>query len=337
MPVPEAERLSPAVSVFVPSYNHERFVEACLRSIFAQTYQPNLLLVIDDGSSDDSVHIIDRVLEDCPCPTEFIVRANRGLGATLNEALSRSSGPLITYLASDDTWEPDRLKESVRVLSANLRAAATFGECFLIDEQASILNSASFASLEGRRRLPGFRPPRPPVVDLDGLFSFRTVPLTPTVTYRRAAVERFGWNESSRTEDYEMYMLVASIGDFVHVSRALGSWRLHPGNTSRDLDAMLYTALAVQRRVAERIGVPERALRRYRACVRYGYGEYFLRAGRWRRGTALTMRNMAGAPRSTSAIIERVARIVISPKAVAALRSAGTPRFRGPRVVPRDI
>jgi raffinose-raffinose alpha-galactotransferase len=102
-PAPNVET---AVSVFVPSYNHERFVEACLRSVFAQTYQPDLLLVIDDGSSDDSVHIIDRVLEDCPFATEFVVRANRGLGATLNEAASRTTGPLVTYLASDDTWEP---------------------------------------------------------------------------------------------------------------------------------------------------------------------------------------------------------------------------------------
>jgi hypothetical protein len=79
-----------------------------------------------------------------------VVRAHRGLGATLNETLSLSTGPLITYLASNDTWEPDRLKDSVRVLNANPTPVATFGECFLIDELDSVLNTAFFASLEGR-------------------------------------------------------------------------------------------------------------------------------------------------------------------------------------------
>jgi alpha-1,3-rhamnosyltransferase len=311
------ERLgNPAVSVFVPSYNHERFVEACLRSVFAQSYQPSLLLVIDDGSSDNSPQVIDRVLQDCPFPTELIARTNRGLGATLNEALSRTTGPLVTYLASDDTWEPDRLKGAVRTLNANPRAVASFGQCFLIDELDSTLNISAFASLEGHRRFPWSGPPQAATVNLEGLLAFRTIPLTPTVTYRRDAVERFGWNETSRTEDYEMYMLLASIGDFADVGRALGSWRLHQGNTSRDLESMLETSLTVQRRVAERIGLSDGALRRYRKCVRYSYGEYFLRTGAWRRGMSLTAHNLAGAPRSPSAVLERLARVVISSRLV---------------------
>src|SRR2546423_12458147 len=55
-----------AVSVVVPSHNHASFVEKCLRSIFQQTQQPAELVVIDDGSSDESARIIERVLKDCP-------------------------------------------------------------------------------------------------------------------------------------------------------------------------------------------------------------------------------------------------------------------------------
>ena len=92
---------------------------------------------------------------------------------------------------------------------------------------------------------------------------------------------------------------------------------------SRDLESMLDTALTIQKRTAERIGVTEGALRTYQACVRYGHGEYFLRAGRWRRGASLTVRNLAGAPHSATAILERLARIIISPKLIASLRSLG--------------
>ena len=77
------------VGVLVPSYNHARFVERCLRSIIAQTYPPTKLLVIDDGSTDGSPQIIARVLQDCPFPAELVVRPNRGLCATLNEGFAR--------------------------------------------------------------------------------------------------------------------------------------------------------------------------------------------------------------------------------------------------------
>jgi alpha-1,3-rhamnosyltransferase len=308
--------------VFVPSYNHAQFVERCLRSVFAQTHPPSFLLVIDDGSSDNSASVIDHVLEDCPFPTEFIVRPNRGLGATLNQALEHGSEPLFAYLGSDDEWHPNRLKEAVRAFEGAVRAVASFGDCLLIDERDRIMNVAVFASLEGRRRLPWSHSAQVPMVNLESLLRFRTIPLSPTVTYRRQAVEQFGWNETSRTEDYEMYMLLAAVGDFVYIDQPLGSWRLHAGNTSKDLEVMLEAALTAQVRVARRLGVSPTALRHYQRCVRYSYGEYFLRAGRWRRGVSLTIGNLSGAPSSASAIVERGARLALPSVLVQRVASA---------------
>jgi alpha-1,3-rhamnosyltransferase len=73
---------STEIFAFVPSYNHAPFVEKCLRSIFKQTLAPKKLLVIDDGSRDDSPKIIERVLKDCPFDADLIARENRGLSAT---------------------------------------------------------------------------------------------------------------------------------------------------------------------------------------------------------------------------------------------------------------
>ena len=97
------------VSVVVPSYNHGRFVESTLRSIFKQTFVPAKLLVIDDGSTDDSPRTIERVLHDCPLPCELIVRPNRGLCATLNQGLRNTSGEYLhiwvpTIFGSRNFW-----------------------------------------------------------------------------------------------------------------------------------------------------------------------------------------------------------------------------------------
>ncbi len=99
----------PRISVVVPSYNHAPFIETTLLSIFNQTLPPTELLVIDDGSADGSPGIIERVLKECPLPCELIARANHGLCATLNEALSRTRGEYFAYLGSDDLWLPDFL------------------------------------------------------------------------------------------------------------------------------------------------------------------------------------------------------------------------------------
>src|SRR5262245_46675785 len=106
----------PEIFVVVPSYNHAPFVEMCLRSIFSQTVRPGKLLVIDDGSSDDSPKFIATVLKDCPFDAELIARENRGLCRTLNEGLEASSGDYFAYIGSDDLWSPEFLEARARML-----------------------------------------------------------------------------------------------------------------------------------------------------------------------------------------------------------------------------
>src|SRR5215218_4712655 len=128
------------VEVVVPSYNHAPYVEAALRSIFAQTCAPARLLVIDDGSRDGSPQIIESVLRDCPFPCELIARENRGLCATLNEGLSKTAGRYFAYLGSDDLWLPGFLAARVRALEARPSAVLAYGHAFLIDERGEAVD-----------------------------------------------------------------------------------------------------------------------------------------------------------------------------------------------------
>src|SRR5687768_10537238 len=113
---PEQES-RPAVFAVVPSYNHAQFVERCLRSIICQTQPPKKLLVIDDGSRDGSLAIIEGVLKECPFQCELIARENRGLCVTLNQALEMSGEEkYFAYLGSDDVWLPTFLAEQTGLL-----------------------------------------------------------------------------------------------------------------------------------------------------------------------------------------------------------------------------
>ena len=308
------QRSGAAVSVVVPSFNHSSYIETCLRSVFNQSMPPDRLLVIDDGSTDDSVRIIERLLTGCPFPAGLVSRSNKGLSATLNEGLERTTGEFFAYLGSDDSWHPDRLRLGVDALRENPEAVLSYGDCLLIDSEGRVIS-------DSRRR----RPHRPDVT-LEDLFRFSSLPLTPTITYRRAALEQVGgWNESTFLEDYESDLMLRSLGPFAFIPRMLGSWRQHEGQVSKHLQSVMDEALATQRRVAHRLGIPDAELASYQASVRFFYGEQFLRVGQWRKGVALTVGSLSAVP-SPSALVDRALRIAIPSRLVRARRDLLTRR-----------
>jgi len=274
--------------VVVPSFNHERFVGAALRSVFRQTLAPARLVVIDDGSKDDSLRVIERELAGCPFPCELVARPNRGLCATLNEGLAESRGEFFAYLASDDLWLPGFLEARARLLGARPRAVLAYGHCFLIDEANRVTDStsdwAAYADGDAREML------------------LRTVaPMSPTVVYRREAVARHGWNERARLEDYELYLRLAPEGEFAFDPRPLAAWRRHGSNTSRAQRMMLEEQLAAQRRVLPAHGLGEAELARLHARLRFSRAEDFLRLGDKREALRLMRANLRGAGAATAA------------------------------------
>lgn len=122
----------PLVSVIVPSFNHGAYIEAAVRSVFSQTYQNWELLVIDDGSGDDSVSRLRELLPANDERCRLIVRENRGAAATLNELLSLARGEWVQPLNSDDALAPDRLEVCVRAV-AGASAKWLFGSVRCID------------------------------------------------------------------------------------------------------------------------------------------------------------------------------------------------------------
>ena len=106
------------VSILIPVYKVERYIERCARSLFGQTY-PNLEYVfVDDSSPDDSVRVLERIMDDYPARTDLvrIVRHdhNRGLAASRNSALDNASGEFVCAVDSDDWLELDAIEKLVR-------------------------------------------------------------------------------------------------------------------------------------------------------------------------------------------------------------------------------
>jgi hypothetical protein len=108
----------PRVSIVAPCYNHAQYVAEALASIESQTYRNIELIIIDDGSTDDSATVINRVLADCGIEHRFLQRENRGADSTLNQCIELATGHYIGVLNTDDSYVPERTEYMVRMLQA---------------------------------------------------------------------------------------------------------------------------------------------------------------------------------------------------------------------------
>lgn len=270
------------ISVLVPSYNHAPFVERTLRSIFSQTLKPKKLLVIDDGSRDESARIIKRVLQDSPFETKFIFRENRGLCATLNEGFAKTEGEFFAYISSDDVWLPGFLENRIELLRKRPRAVLAYGHSYLINEKDEIFDcTKNWGDYADGDALEMLLEPQ--------------IPASASVVYRRSALGKFLWNENSRLEDYELYLRLCAAGEFALDENILSAWRIHGYNTSANFPAMMNELIEAQNRAAGEIGLSASQLRRAQAKLKFNCILQLIREGRKKEAARLFRKNIGGA------------------------------------------
>lgn len=278
--------MSSEIFTFVPSYNHAPFIERCLKSIFRQTLPPKKLLVIDDGSKDDSIKIIEKTLKDCPFEAELIARENRGLCNTLNQGFSLSGGKYFAYIGSDDLWLPEFLEARAKLLDGRADAVLGYGHAYFIDEKNKIFDSTTdYADDWGNY----------PDGNALSLLMRGISPISSTIFYRRSALEKVSWNPDSRLEDYEMYLKLAALGNFAFDSQILSAWRHHGYNTSKDKALMLKELIEAQQRNFEYLDVDRDELKKIQTDTQFRYARDFLQSGDKKESLKLAIKNWRGA------------------------------------------
>ena len=139
----EGKNMNDLISVIVTCYNHEAYIEQCLRSIFKQTYRNLELIVLDDGSSDQSSSIIEAVLQDSPFPVTFEKQENMGVVETRNRSFQFLKGNFFLFVDSDNFLDSHYIEELFTVLKdTNYDIAYT--DLFDPDKQDYYLISQDF-------------------------------------------------------------------------------------------------------------------------------------------------------------------------------------------------
>jgi glycosyltransferase involved in cell wall biosynthesis len=232
----------PSISVVVPAYNAGRWIEDTLRSVLDQTLGPRDIIVVDDGSTDDTAERAARFGE----VVTVVAQPNGGPPAAYNRGFELATGEYVAMCPADDLWEPRKLEWQAETLAANPDVDIVFG-------------GADFFGLRDGEHP---HPSRPGLQDNSGFLRemYRDdLIAAPTAVVRRELHQRLGrFDESLPSEDYEFWLRALCDGArFYYEPRLLVRLRVHGGNVS--LRALEITEMnhQLRERYADAVGDPD--------------------------------------------------------------------------------
>lgn len=228
------------VSVIVPAYNRASFLPLCIRSIKACGYPNTEIIVVDDGSTDDTQSVIERLQ---PGIT-YIHQKNKGLPGARNTGIRASKGNYIAYLDSDDQWFPGQLNALVDVLERHPDVGLVFADAMVGNERDGFVPWYRFAGRDEFYDLPSEI--RSPDIRVFHRFPFyrlmlnRNLVFTGAVLIRRHLVLDCGmFDERLRTgEDWEVWLRLMHKTHFASIPNVLAMYLKHEGAMTTDEDFM---------------------------------------------------------------------------------------------------
>ncbi len=228
----------PKVSVVIPCYNGERFIREAIESILGQTRTDLEVVVVDDGSTDDSSRVVEAC---CSDPRVRLLRhdSNRGIAAARNTGIAAARGEYVAFLDQDDIWLSDKLRVQVPLLDGGPPdLALVFSDAIVETEDGVRLGLVHAGEIP--RGLNDFSRER--LVRSLFLHNFMTLV---TALLRKSAVEQLGgFDETIRggADDYEFCMRLVSRYRVRVTGEPLAVRRVHGGNYSADAKRLLSDA-----------------------------------------------------------------------------------------------
>jgi glycosyltransferase involved in cell wall biosynthesis len=228
------------VSAIITTYNYARFLPDAIESVLAQSARHLEVVVVDDGSTDDTAAVVQRYADR---GVRYVQRPHGGAGKARNAGLQVTSAPLIAFLDADDAWLPDRVAAGMAHLDRHPELALAAADAFACDEQ-----------MRPTAVVPAAK--RPTGRMLDQLLVDNVVLNPSSVLVRRSAIEAAGgFSEIPFGEDWDTWIEIAKRFPIGFIDRPLALVRRHSGSVSPTRGRV---------RVDVNRAIVERHLRQYR-------------------------------------------------------------------------
>ena len=229
---------APLVTVYVTNYNYGHYIEIAIESVLSQSMRDFELIIIDDGSTDDSVDIITRY-EGRP-NVRIIFQKNKGLNRTANIALHAARGKYIMRLDADDYLDPQALLVLTKVLEDDVSLGLVFPDYYYVDVQGNVI---------GQERRHNF----------DAEVSLLDQPAHGACTMiRKQCLQSIGgYSEDFKCQDgYDLWLRFIEKWEVINVNLPLFYYRKHGENLTRNDELIITTRAEIKKAHARRTSKP---------------------------------------------------------------------------------
>lgn len=234
---------SPLVSVLMTAYNAEPFIEKALLSIINQTYQNLEIIVVDDGSTDNTEKILTRLKKTDRRLKIFRLKQNLGPSLASNFGLTKTRGKFVARMDADDISLPDRIEKQIKFLLRNADIAIVGGQCILIDENGEVIGKKNFPT--NHQEI------------YDALFSINPIQ-HPSCMINTGLLPRkalYYHNHSLLAHDLELVFKIAQYGKLANLPNIILYYRQHHNSLSlRDPKMTFRATLRVRQRAVQYFG-----------------------------------------------------------------------------------
>ena len=247
----DPEATLPLVSVVIPCYNSARFLAETIESALQQTYPRIEIIVVDDGSNDDTARIARSYC------VHYIYQPNRGISAARNTGIRHCQGKYVQFLDHDDRLLPRAVETGVRLLEERPECALAVGEHRYIGADGTTIGYSNKHAV-GRDHY-------------QMLLEHNFIETPCSALHRRSGLALTGvFDESVQgAEDHELYLRTARQSTSVAHEAPVAEYRLHDANTSRDAERMLEVGFRVLEMELPYLQGDRKKLRAHRRGVRF--------------------------------------------------------------------
>lgn len=246
----------PLVSIVIPCYNHAQFVQETIQSVIDQDYENIELIIIDDGSDDNSVEVIQEMIPACEerfARFEFRYRPNKGLCATLNEALEWCEGEYFAPIASDDILINYKTRKQVCLFESEKDSlvVGVFGRVLAFDNKLNEIKNTDNVGLIK--------------YNFEDVFYRRSKLPAPTAMLNTSKLKSVGgYDQKMKIEDFYLWLRLTEDGSkLLFANEYLAYYRRHSDNLSKKSNVMITGVMEVLDRYKNKKGYKEAVSRSY--------------------------------------------------------------------------
>jgi glycosyltransferase involved in cell wall biosynthesis len=235
---------SPIVSILSPTYNHEKFIAHCIRSVQGQTFNSWEMIILDDGSTDSTMRIAEEFARNDK-RIQTLTQVNVGvfrLAETYNKGLQIAKGKYIAILEGDDVWVSDKLERQVEILEKDPGVILAWGQSELINEDGTEIYYISPKTDNIPAKYFNNTPPGS-IIEL-ALFNAWLPALT--LLIRKDVLSGIGGFLQSHgmpLVDFPTILTLSLQGKFYFENRVLGSWRIYATQTTKKHTVEIYRGM----------------------------------------------------------------------------------------------